>query len=142
MPNLDSRIPNPCLRDHVTIGLLCLAPLVAGAVLQVDGSNVVLPLGDVALPTVCWSRRWFDVSCPGCGLTRGLVSVMHGDLAGAWNYNSAVFAAIAALIYQVIFRTLQIQRIRTAREPLRSSAGMGLFWITLGAMLVQWTLRR
>jgi hypothetical protein len=130
------------LRDHATIGLLCLAPLVAGAVLDVDGSDIVIPFADVGLPTVCWSRRWFDVSCPGCGLTRGLVSAMHGDLAGAWIYNPAVFAAIAALAYQVIFRIRQVHRIRTAREPLRSSAGMWLFWITLGAMLFQWTLRR
>lgn len=128
---------NP-LRDHVTIGLLCLAPLVAGAVLQVDGSDVDLPFANLALPTVCWSRRWFDVSCPGCGLTRGLVSAMHGDLAAAWKYNPAVFAAIAALVYQVVFRTLQIQRIRTAQEPLRTSAGMWLFWLCLTAMIVQW----
>ena len=130
------------LRDQATIGLLCLAPLVAAAVLQVDGSDVVLPFGDLALPTVCWSRRWFGVSCPGCGLTRGLVSALHGDIAGAWHYNPAVFAALAALIYQVIFRTRQVHRIRTAQEPLRSSTGIWLFWFCLGAMLVQWTLRQ
>jgi hypothetical protein len=133
------------LRDQLTLLLLCLAPLVAAALLSVDGERVVVPLIDVALPTVCWSRRWFDISCPGCGLTRGLVSTMHGDFAAAWDYNPAVFAAIVVLVYQVGFRsvqTVQIRRVLRERPLLRRGIGGWMFWGVLAAMLVQWVWSR
>jgi hypothetical protein len=129
------------LRDQLTLLLLCLGPLAAAAGLRVDGEQVVVPFVDAALPTVCWSRRWVDVSCPGCGLTRGLVSAMHGDFAAAWKYNPAVFAAIAALVYQVVFRGLQVWRILRRRKIAPSGIGVWLFWVCLAAMLGQWTFR-
>lgn len=126
------------MREQTALLLLCLAPLVAAALLRVDGERVVVPVVDIALPTVCWSRRWFDVACPGCGLTRGLVSGLHGDFAAAWRFNPAVFAAIAALAYQVAFRGVQMWRLGTGRQPLRRGSGAWMFWVTLVAMLVQW----
>lgn len=132
---------NAC-RDHLTLLLLCLAPLVAAAALRVDGERVVIPFVDVALPAVCWSRRWFDVACPGCGLTRGLVSGMHGDFVAAWRFNPAVFAAMAALAYQVAFRGVQVWRLWRGRQPLRRGSGAWLFWAALAAMFVQWAWPR
>jgi len=31
------------------------------------------------LPETCWSRSLFGAKCPGCGLTRSLVFLAHGD---------------------------------------------------------------
>lgn len=129
------------IRDELTLLLLCLAPLAAAAVLRVDGELVVLPLVDYALPTVCWSRRWFDVACPGCGLTRGLVAAMHGDFAAAWSRNPAVFVVMAALVYQVGFRGVQVRRLWRGRELLRRGSGAWTLWVCLAAMLAQWVLR-
>lgn len=130
------------MREQLTLLLLCLAPLVVAAVLRVDGESVAVPVVDIALPSVCWSRRWFDVACPGCGLTRGLVSAMHGDFATAWQYNPAVFAAMAALAYQVAFRAVQVQRLWRGRQPLQRGSGAWLFWIALAAMFIQWAWPR
>jgi hypothetical protein len=129
------------LRDQTTLLLLCLAPLVAAAVLRIDAERVVVPLFDFALPTVCWSRRWFDVACPGCGLTRGLVATMHGDFAAAWAQNPAVFVVMATLVYQVGFRGVQIWRLGREQQPLRHGSGGWMLWVCLAAMLAQWALR-
>lgn len=130
------------MREQLTLLHLCLAPLVAAAVLQVQGDRVVVPLVDIALPTVCWSRRWFDVACPGCGLTRGLVSAMHGDFPTAWQYNPAVFVALATLVYQAAFRGIQVWRLCADRQPLQRGSGAWLFWAALVAMFVQWAWPR
>ncbi|MGH9360705.1 MAG: DUF2752 domain-containing protein [Thermoanaerobaculia bacterium] len=34
-------------------------------------------------PVLCLLRRAFDLPCPGCGMTRALASLAHGDWAGA-----------------------------------------------------------
>jgi hypothetical protein len=129
------------LRDHLTLLLLCLAPLLAAFLLRVDGERVVIPLIDFALPTVCWSRRWFDVACPGCGLTRGLVAAMHGDFAAAWAQNPAVFVVMATLVYQVAFRGVQVWRLWRGQSPLQRGSGWWMLWVCLAAMLAQWALR-
>jgi len=35
------------------------------------------------LPASCMSRAWFGVDCPGCGLTRSIVHLAHGDWQGS-----------------------------------------------------------
>jgi hypothetical protein len=129
------------LRDHLTLLLFCLAPLVAAALVRIDDERVIVPILDLALPTVCWSRRWFDVACPGCGLTRGTIAAMHGDFAAAWTQNPAVFVVIATLAYQVGFRSVQIWRIQRGQQPLRRGSGGWMLWVCLAAMLAQWVTR-
>jgi hypothetical protein len=129
------------LPDQLTLGLLCLSPLVAAAVLRVDGECVVVPGVDAVLPTVCWSRRWFDASCPGCGLTRAAIAAMHGDMAAAWALNPAVFAVLPALAYQVVFRAVQVWRIARGHGELQRGAAVWMAWTALAVMLAQWVGR-
>jgi len=39
------------------------------------------------LPELCLFKRIFDLSCPGCGMTRAMLCLSHFDLAGAWSFN-------------------------------------------------------
>lgn len=36
-------------------------------------------LPGVPSPEMCWSRSVFGFNCPGCGLTRSLIYLAHGD---------------------------------------------------------------
>ena len=39
----------------------------------------------------CLFLRWFSVPCPGCGMTRALVRLLHLDFEGAFFYHPMVF---------------------------------------------------
>jgi len=40
---------------------------------------------------ICPSKRFFDVECPGCGLTRGIMHLIHFDFSAAWEFNKLSF---------------------------------------------------
>jgi hypothetical protein len=51
-----------------------------------------------AMPSVCVIRRVTGRPCPGCGMTRALARLAHGDLRGAWRHNPRVVAVAPLLI--------------------------------------------
>jgi len=51
--------------------------LAVGVLLPSDGAGVVL----------CMFKRVFSLPCPGCGLTRSVSSILHGDLLKSWGYH-------------------------------------------------------
>lgn len=58
-----------------------------------------------AMPSVCVIRRVTGRPCPGCGMTRALSCLAHGDLRDAWRHNPRV-AVVAPLLVCVWFSAL------------------------------------
>lgn len=52
--------------------------------------------------TVCIFKNVFGTNCPGCGMTRAVSSVFHGDLAGAFRSNRLVAIVLPLLFYVCI----------------------------------------
>ena len=50
------------------------------------------------------------LDCPGCGMTRASVAVLHFDFAKAWHYNKLLFIVIPALAY--IIGKSELQNIK------------------------------
>ena len=54
---------------------------------------IVAILASFMLPTegvgvkICMMKNFFEVPCPGCGLTRSVTSISHLELTKAWNYH-------------------------------------------------------
>lgn len=69
-----------------TVGSLVVA--VAAAVFARSG---IPPL------PLMWPLYRLGVVLPGCGLTRGVVTVARGDLAGAWRWNPASLLVVVAV---------------------------------------------
>lgn len=55
--------------------------------------------------SLCPSKRWLDIECLGCGLTRAVMHFIHFDFQGAWAFNKLSFIVVPAgalyWIYQV-----------------------------------------
>ena len=70
------------------------------------------------------------ISCPGCGITRALVSVCSLDLSSAWYYNPAIFYLIPAV---------PVFLIAYLRKSVRLQDVM--IWITAGMIIAVFLLR-
>jgi hypothetical protein len=71
------------------------------------GVYAVVPLALIALPTsffesaasLCLFKNLFGVEGPGCGITRAVSAVLHGDLWGALEFNKSVVVVFPLLCY-------------------------------------------
>ncbi|MDD9935323.1 MAG: DUF2752 domain-containing protein [Myxococcales bacterium] len=63
-----------------------LSPLCRGVALVILVASFLLPPRGLGF-TICWFNRWTGWPCPGCGLTRSVTHVSHGDLLGAVDYH-------------------------------------------------------
>ena len=50
-------------------------------------------------PSICLIRAVFGVRCPGCGMTRAISCVFHGDFKKAFSYNKLVVLVFPLLCY-------------------------------------------
>jgi len=72
----------------ITIAAMVLIPVVL-LVLPADYFD--------AGPTMCPSKRFLDIECPGCGMTRAVMHLIHFDLESAIYYNSLSLAVTPVL---------------------------------------------
>ena len=108
---------------------LALAGCAYVAVLDPNTSTIAPP---------CPFRSLTGLDCPGCGMTRGLHSLLRGDLVGAVDHNVLMIVAIAATI--VWFAARRIGSL-LGREPGPFRIGLPLaifLGITISAF---WVLR-
>ena len=74
----------------------------------------------------CWIHALTGLHCPGCGATRALHALLHGQFAQAADFNAfIVLLAPAALVWLLFFlyRALRYNRIRPPVIPGRAVAG-------------------
>ncbi|MDH3718592.1 MAG: DUF2752 domain-containing protein [Planctomycetota bacterium] len=128
---------------HIWLLSLVCGALLAAALMEIRGGHhVTLPwLGP--LPAACvWKSMW-GMNCPGCGLTRSVVSLMHADPGAAWRYNPAGWLIFAIAIYQIPFRAVQLWRL--ARGQVDRRHGIWTIhlavWATVTAIIAQWLWR-
>lgn len=71
-------------------------PLTVGAGVVLAAAPIFALVGIPRLPLM-WPLYELGIVLPGCGLTRGVVALARGDLAGAWRWNPASFVVVAAV---------------------------------------------
>jgi hypothetical protein len=124
---------------------LCLATGVVALsmLMQIRNSQqVTIPFTQIPLPELCSFRRMTGMDCAGCGMTRCFISLGHGDVPGAWNYNPAGVLLFGIVVFQIPFRAWQLWRIRRGLPELFLShygySGMVLFAVL---MVCQWGIK-
>jgi hypothetical protein len=72
-------------------------------------------------PPVCPTALFFGVPCPGCGLTRATLALLHGDLAGALHFHPLVF--VLAPLFAYVLGVSLVDYVRgTPSAPARLTA--------------------
>ncbi len=96
------------VRDKLLTASFFLSILIAGVFLTPTTEAVFL--FGWQIPELCTSKRFFDIDCLGCGLTRSVSFTMHGNFHQAWEMNilgipiTMLFAFIGLRnLYQLIF---------------------------------------
>ena len=88
----DPKVPSK--NDWALFFLICCG-FVLVFVFAILPPNYKLP-GDL-----CPAHRWLNLNCPGCGLTRAIQALSHGDFGKALYYNPLVLFVVPYLTYLV-----------------------------------------
>jgi len=84
----------------------------------------------------CPIYRIFGVSCPGCGMSRAIFSMLKLDFVSAYRYHPLFLLFTLATLY-VVFRGAIQNRVKISDK---AEFTMGL--ISLGLLLIVWFYRR
>jgi len=86
---LVSRAPSPRFETRTAVvGATAVCASLGVAVLRVFDANALWP---------CAFHALTGLHCPGCGLTRMLHALVHGDVARAWSMNPLAMIALPLL---------------------------------------------
>jgi hypothetical protein len=106
------------------------AVLIAGATLPRER-----PLGNLQL---CALKAFTSIPCPSCGITRSIVEVCHGDVAGALRFHPLGPVLFAALVILVALPILPSSWCRTLGAISFSTKAT---MIAVAAILGTWAVR-
>ena len=99
---------------HLVILAASLSIILSALLLTPAEPGDPLHIGGSALPNVCLFRQTSGLPCPGCGLTRSLVSAVHADWAGSSTHHRMGILVLGYLMLQSLARLawLGLPRLR------------------------------
>ena len=128
--------------SHLTFLSIAVVILILSLTMEVSGSQLVyLPGASLPLPESCSSKWLLGIACPACGMTRAFISISHGQLENAWQFNPASYVVYFLVLIQIPWQIFQLIRIYRGQNPIES------YWIYLLpaaaflSMLTQWVVR-
>jgi len=90
---------------------------------------------------LCWFKALTDLPCPGCGLTRGVCSISHGNFTSAFAYNPFVFIVYPGLylvaVYPLLYH-LSSEKIRNISDIIISYSTIVLILAMTAYNFTRW----
>ncbi len=125
-------IAEEIVNRRASVFLLWLTITVAGIFLFMlePGKSVFLP--------ACLFRTLTGFQCPGCGTTRALHQLLHGNVWGAFQLNPLMLLSIPFLLYAVLRYTSSVMRGRPITRNLLASK---YIWAVFGVVIFFWVFR-
>jgi hypothetical protein len=87
---------------------------------------------------VCPFRALTGFTCPGCGTTRGLHKLFHGDVIGAFQLNPLMLVLFPILLYVLIRYTSATMRGRSINM---NQLDAKYIWVLFAVVLSFWIFR-
>lgn len=85
---------------------------------------------------ICLCKEFLNIPCPGCGITTGLVAILHGDLRSSLAANACAVIVAALLAGQVLLASGELVGLSTRQARYRLASTGSTF--LLFALLGQW----
>ncbi len=86
----------------------------------------------------CPFRTLTGFACPGCGSTRGMHALVHGDVVGAFKFNPLLILSLPFLLYALVrFSNAAIHGRRSKGKQLDAK----YIWTIFGIVLFFWIFR-
>ncbi|QDV24990.1 hypothetical protein Q31a_33120 [Aureliella helgolandensis] len=115
--NVNAALP---LWTYALWGLSAAGILVTAALLSVGAErDVLLPGAAIVVPETCMMHARFGLDCPGCGLTRSFIHLMHGNFSAAWQLSPAGILVFAYTWLQIPLALLGVGSHLSPFEPSR-----------------------
>ncbi|HKO97203.1 MAG TPA: DUF2752 domain-containing protein [Pyrinomonadaceae bacterium] len=86
----------------------------------------------------CPFRMLTGFACPGCGSTRGLHRLLHGDIIGAFQFNPIMFLLLPILLYVLVRHTIAVFGDRPVRGNRVKPA---YIWVFFAVVMSFWVFR-
>lgn len=86
----------------------------------------------------CPFRALTGFSCPGCGSTRGLHRLLHGDVVGAFEFNPLLVVALPFLLYALVRYT---NSAVTGRPLKGNRLNAKYIWMLFVVIMSFWVFR-
>jgi hypothetical protein len=117
---------------RLTAALLWLAPLFAGVIL------FLYEPGKWPFFPVCPFRALTGFTCPGCGSTRALHQLLHGNVFAALQLNPLLIVSLPLLLFVLLRYTNAVMR----GQPMRTNTLHPRYiWTIFGIVLFFWIFR-
>lgn len=98
----------------------------------------VLEPGKTALLPVCPFRALTGFTCPGCGSTRGMHQLLHGNIGAAFEFNPLLLVALPFLLYALVRYSYRV----ISGQPLeRNTLAPKYIYTIFGVVLFFWIFR-
>jgi hypothetical protein len=86
----------------------------------------------------CPFRALTGLTCPGCGSTRGLHCLLHGDVVRAFEFNPLIMLSLPFLFYALVRYT---NAARDGRPLKWNQINARYTWLLLGVIFSFWIFR-
>ena len=123
---------------HIEMLVIASLALVASFLLNVGpGDRVhVTCLPNCLIPKTCLTHDIFGVDCPGCGLTRSFVHIVHLDWKVSWDMHRLGWLMFLATLLQIPYRAQALLSKNGSIVPVSLAKTFGSVLIVL--LLVNW----
>ncbi|HEY0073714.1 MAG TPA: DUF2752 domain-containing protein [Abditibacteriaceae bacterium] len=131
--NLGVRTPLGERNERRSLLLICGAILFLSSALGINQSGRVYlpPFEQFGLPAMCATKVLFHLDCAGCGITRSLVSIGHGNWRAGLAFHPAGLAVYGFLWAQVLFQVIALQRLRRGQSSAQNRFLSWYFYLLL-----------
>ncbi len=140
--SLTSVTMNPAQRRYHRI-ILALSLMVIGlsaTLSTVEDRGICLPgLPQFPFPEVCASRRWFQIDCPGCGMTRSFIHFFHGRWSESFRLHRLGWLLAIFTMLQIPYRLFALATPQG--KPLGETFSKTVGGLLIAALFLNWLLK-